>query len=132
MPEVQDWFLTAAERGNPATDIDRRREDGRAWTEGNRVEALVHGATYYPRLLAALRALRHGDLVGITDWRGDTDERLEGEGTELGKVLAELAGRGVQVRGLLWRSHPSHEYSEAEAIQLGHLVNDAGGEILLD
>jgi len=48
MPEIQDWFLTLAERGNPASKI------GRAWTEGNRVEALVHGATYYPRLLAAL------------------------------------------------------------------------------
>ena len=107
MPEVQNWFLTAAERGNRATELDRRRGDGRAWTEGNLVEPLVHGATYYPRLLAALRALRDGDLVGITDWRGDTDELLDGEGTELGRVLAELAGRGVQVRGLLWRSHPS-------------------------
>jgi phosphatidylserine/phosphatidylglycerophosphate/cardiolipin synthase-like enzyme len=133
MPEVQDWFLTALERGNRATDIDRRRGDDRAWTEGNRVEALVHGATYYPRLLAALRALRHGDLVGITDWRGDTDELLDGEGTELGKVLAELAGRGVQVRGLLWRSHPElAHFQEEENLHLGEVVNRAGGEILLD
>ena len=68
-PGTADWFLTQAERGNPTTQLDRRREDGRAWTEGNRVEALVHGAAYYPRLLAALRELRHGDLVGLTDWR---------------------------------------------------------------
>ena len=45
-----DWFLTADERGNLDTDIDRRRGDGRAWTEGNAVEALVHGATYFRRL----------------------------------------------------------------------------------
>ena len=133
MPEVQRWFLTAAERGNPATELDRRRGDGRAWTEGNLVEPLVHGATYYPRLLAALRALRDGDLVGITDWRGDTDELLDGEGTELGRVLAELAGRGVQVRGLLWRSHPSAAHFQEEQNQhLGEVVNEAGGEILLD
>jgi hypothetical protein len=81
MSEVQHWFLTVAERGNPATDIDRRRGDGRGWTEGNLVEPLVHGTSYYPRLLAALRELREGDMVGITDWRGDTDELLDGEGT---------------------------------------------------
>ena len=127
------WFLTPTERGNSATTIDRRRSDGRAWTEGNRVEPLVHGATYYPRLLAALRQLRDGDLVGISDWRGDTDELLDGEGTELGTVLAELAGRGVQVRGLLWRSHPSAtHFNEEQNRHLGEVVNQAGGEILLD
>jgi len=127
------WFLTPTERGNPATTIDARREDGAAWTEGNRVKALVHGAAYYPRLLAVLRALGPGDLVGLSDWRGDTDERLDGEGTELGKVLAELAGRGVQVRGLLWRSHPSQtHFNEEQNLHLGEVVNQAGGEILLD
>jgi phosphatidylserine/phosphatidylglycerophosphate/cardiolipin synthase-like enzyme len=133
MPEVQDWFLTTFERGNRATEIDRRRGDDRAWTEGNLVEALVHGATYYRRLLAVLRACREGDLAGLTDWRGDTDELLDGEGTELGKVLAELAGRGVQVRGLLWRSHPSMaHFNEEQNLHLGDVVNEAGGEILLD
>jgi hypothetical protein len=39
------WFLTTEERGNRDTDVDGRRGDGRAWTEGNAVEALVHGAT---------------------------------------------------------------------------------------
>ena len=32
---LDDWFLSAAERGNPATEIDRRHGDGTAWTEGN-------------------------------------------------------------------------------------------------
>jgi hypothetical protein len=32
MPEVHDWFLTPDERGNRATTIDRRRDDGKAWT----------------------------------------------------------------------------------------------------
>jgi phosphatidylserine/phosphatidylglycerophosphate/cardiolipin synthase-like enzyme len=130
---VEDWFLTAEERGNPATAVDRRRGDGRAWTEGNRVEALVHGATYHPRLLAATRLLREGDLLGLTDWRGDADQRLDGAGTELGAVLAGLARRGVQVRGLLWRSHPSRaHFSEEQNLHLGEVVNQAGGEVLLD
>src|SRR6266542_3209717 len=28
---LADWFLTAAERGNPATRLDARRGDGLAW-----------------------------------------------------------------------------------------------------
>ena len=41
------WFLTADERGNPGTVIDRRRGDDRAWTGGNMVSPLVHGAEYF-------------------------------------------------------------------------------------
>src|SRR4029453_1423796 len=116
---TDNWFLTAAERGNPATDIDRRRGAGTTRPAGNRREALgARGA---------------GALVGIAGGRGDPDELLDGEGTELGKVLAELAGRGVQVRGLLWRSHPElAHFQEGENLHLGEVVNEAGGEILLD
>jgi phosphatidylserine/phosphatidylglycerophosphate/cardiolipin synthase-like enzyme len=130
---IEDWFLGVEERGNPASRIDRRRGDGRAWTEGNRVEPLVHGATYYRRLLEALRDLQAGDQVSLADWRGDANQRLDGPGTELGVVLAALARREVQVRGLLWRSHPRQaHFSEAENLHLGAVVNEAGGEVLLD
>jgi phosphatidylserine/phosphatidylglycerophosphate/cardiolipin synthase-like enzyme len=133
-PAPARWFLGADERGNPHTGIDRERGDGQAWTDGNAVTALVHGTTYFSRLLDALRALRSGDLVLFTDWRGDADERLGGvEGTELGKVMAELLERGVDVRGLVWRSHPDEAHlSEEEAIHLAEAVNEAGGEVLLD
>jgi phosphatidylserine/phosphatidylglycerophosphate/cardiolipin synthase-like enzyme len=128
-----DWFLRVDERGNRATEIDRRRGDGQAWTEGNRAEALVHGASYFPRLLVALRSLEPGDLVALTDWRGDADELLDGPGTELGAVLAGLAERGVHVRGLLWRSHLRRtHFNEEQNLHLGEVVNRAGGEILLD
>ena len=40
---IEDWFLTQGERGNDATEIDRRRGDGTAWTHGNDVRVLVHG-----------------------------------------------------------------------------------------
>jgi phosphatidylserine/phosphatidylglycerophosphate/cardiolipin synthase-like enzyme len=130
---LTDWFLTARERGNAATSIDRRHADGVAWTEGNLVRPLVHGAVYFSRLHEALSATRSGDQVFFTDWRGDADELLAGPGTELGSVLADLARRGVLVRGLVWRSHPHQaKFSEQENMRLSEVVNEAGGEVLLD
>ncbi len=124
--ELERWFLDAGERGNSATRIH-------AWTQGNRVEALIHGRSYFPRLLRELRGLRPGDLVGLSDWRGDADQCLDGPGTELGEVLSDLARRGVRIRGLLWRSHPSRaHFNEEQNLHLGAKVNHAGGEILLD
>ena len=137
--DVALWFLTAEERGNPDTRIDADRDDGSAdggvaWTEGNRVRALVHGAEYFRCLVETWRGLERGDLVLLTDWRGDGDERLDGTpGSELATVLVDLVLRGVDVRGLVWRSHPHQAHlSEQEAIHLAELVNQAGGEILLD
>jgi phosphatidylserine/phosphatidylglycerophosphate/cardiolipin synthase-like enzyme len=133
-PVPAHWFLGVDERGNPHTGIDRERGDGRAWTEENAVTGLVHGATYFSRLLDTLGATRSGDFVLFTDWRGDADERLGGaEGTELGTILVDMLGRGVDVRGLVWRSHPDDVHlSEEQAIELTETVNEAGGEVLLD
>ena len=78
------WFLEASERGNESTYLDTRHLDGLAWTTGNRVRALVHGAEYFASLVAAVRAMRAGDLLLFTDWRGDPDQRLDEEGTEVG------------------------------------------------
>jgi phosphatidylserine/phosphatidylglycerophosphate/cardiolipin synthase-like enzyme len=130
---LDDWFLTGDERGNPATEIDRRRGDGRAWTEGNAVEVLIDGAEYFRRLYEVLCTLEEGDWVHFTDWEGDPDERLAGPGTEVGRVLADLARRGVHVRGLLWRSHPRQaHFSEQENTRLVREINESGGEVLLD
>src|SRR5437762_1279101 len=103
------WFLTAEERGNDSTGIDRRRGDGTAWTTGNVVTPLIHGSTYFNRLYQEIVSLGPGGLVWFADWRGDADERLVGPGSELGGVLVEAVGRGVDVRGLVWRSHPDEE-----------------------
>ena len=43
---IDDWFLTAAERGNPATGLDARR-GGIAWPAGNEVRPLIHGVAYF-------------------------------------------------------------------------------------
>ena len=129
---ITNWFLTPSERGNPWSEIDSRR-DGRAWTTGNSVTPLIHGRTYFKRLHEVICELEDGDWVHFTDWRGDADELLNGPGTEVGKVLAEAARRGVQVRGLIWRSHPTAmKFSEEENMELAKVVNEGGGEVLLD
>ena len=131
---LENWFLTSSERGNEFTRLDRRRADGLAWSTGNRVETLVHGAVYFRRLLEAIRGLGPGDHLYFTDWRGDPDQRLdEHPDSEIGAVLVAAAGRGVMVKGLLWRSHLDRlGFSAKENRHLGMLVNSAGGEVLLD
>ena len=131
-PANERWFLDANERGNPATSLDRRRNDDRAWTTGNHVEVLVHGRPYFRALYAALRATRPGDRVSFTDWRGDPDEQLVDE-QDLAHVLADLAGRGVTVRGLVWRSHSKLTGFHMEHhVELARTVNRDGGLIMLD
>jgi phosphatidylserine/phosphatidylglycerophosphate/cardiolipin synthase-like enzyme len=127
------WFLTPSERGNAATAIDLRRGDGSGWTEGNRVEVLVDGTDYFGRLNAALASLEPGDCVHFTDWQSDGDELLDGSDTEFGRVLAGVARRGAQVRGLLWRSHPRQaHFAEQSNATMAKMVDEAGGEIVLD
>jgi phosphatidylserine/phosphatidylglycerophosphate/cardiolipin synthase-like enzyme len=131
--QPDDWFLTTEERGNTSTDLDRRRSDGRAWTDDNHVQVLIHGAEYFPSLYETLGTLEKGDWVHFTDWEGDPDERLAGPGTEVGRVFADLARRGVHVRGLLWRSHPRQaHFSEQQNTKLVLEINESGGEVLLD
>lgn len=128
-----DWFLTTHERGNPATALDDRRSDGAAWSGGNEVTALVHGATYFARLLEVLQATEAGDLVMFTDWRGDPGQLLGDRGTEVAGVLRAAAERGVIVKGLLWRSHWDRlKYSAEQNRMLGEEVNRAGGECIRD
>lgn len=130
---ARDWFLTPGERGNRDTRIDDLKPRGIAFTEGNEIVPLIHGRTYFARLYEELCALEAGDWVYFTDWRGDPDERLTGEGTEISKVLCDLARAGVHVRGLVWRSHPSFaRFNEETNFHLAEDVNEAGGEILLD
>jgi phosphatidylserine/phosphatidylglycerophosphate/cardiolipin synthase-like enzyme len=131
---LESWFLTSSERGNDLTGLDRRRADGLAWSTGNRVETLVHGATYFARLLDAVLGLGASDRLYFTDWRGDHDQRLSDEpDSEVGAVLAAAAKRGVTVKGLLWRSHLDMlGFSAKENRQLGEQLNSAGAEVLLD
>ena len=107
MDAPHPWFLTGAERGNPASTLARDP----AWTEGNAVSPLIHGDPYFATLAEALGPLGPGDHVYLTDWRGDDDQRLNDDGPTLAGLLVNLARRGVEVRGLLWRSHPERSDS---------------------
>lgn len=129
------WFLSRAERGNLATDVHAGGAGSLSWSEGNLVRPLIHGATYFARLHEELTALHAGDRVWFTDWRGDADERLLADGPSIGDLLAGLARAGVEVRGLVWRSHGvrvSSPISGRSNEILGREINDAGGEVLLD
>ena len=130
---VREWFLSAAERGNSVTVLDRRHPSGSAFTVGNDVTALVHGKTYFAELLRCVEALTAGDLLMFTDWRGDPDQLLDGPGTEVSRVFSEAARRGVVVKGLVWRSHLDRfAFSEQENRHLGEEIEAAGGECLRD
>ena len=131
---VPDWFLSAGERRNPATRLDRRRPAGEAWSTGNAATPLVHGATYFAELLRCVAQLRRGDLLLFTDWRGDPDQLLSSDpDSSVSRCFCAAAGRGVDVRGLVWRSHfDKLGFSAAENRHLGEEIAQAGGEFLLD
>jgi phosphatidylserine/phosphatidylglycerophosphate/cardiolipin synthase-like enzyme len=129
---TEDWLLEADERGNRSTHIDEGKGSA-AWSTGNRIEALIHGSEYFDRLVGCVADLRAGDELFVTDWRGDDDELLSPDGPRVGELLTAAARRGVHVRGLLWRSHPQvFGFNQAEQGELARIVNEAGGEMLLD
>jgi phosphatidylserine/phosphatidylglycerophosphate/cardiolipin synthase-like enzyme len=97
------------------------------------VVPLVHGAEYFRRVVAVVGAAGAGDRVLFTDWRGDPDEMLTETGPTVGQLLSDAVGRGVQVRGLVWRSHSDlMKFSAQQNEGLGAEINRAGGEVLLD
>jgi phosphatidylserine/phosphatidylglycerophosphate/cardiolipin synthase-like enzyme len=123
---LQDWFLTAEERGNPDTQIP-------TWCPGNHVEPLIHGKAYFDRLVSEVEALQDGDHLFFTDWRGDPDQLMRDGGPTIAELFSAAAKRGVVVKGLVWRSHiDKMAYSEEENRHLGEDIQAAGGEVLLD
>lgn len=129
-----DWLLTKSERGNPRTRVDDAHDGEQAWSTGNLVRPLVHGATYFAELYERIEATVDGDLIFFTDWQGDADELLTGEpGSEVAEVLARADERGVDVRGLVWRSHQQAlGFTAEENRRLGRRLQKRGAEALLD
>src|SRR4051812_6693173 len=120
------WLLSAEERGNDATALP-------AWTTGNLARPLVHGATYFDRLVEEVEALEAGDQLFFTDWRGDPDEQLREGGPTVAELFSAAISRGVCVRGLVWRSHwDKLSFSKAENRALDVDIEHAGGEVILD
>ncbi|OBG90757.1 phospholipase [Mycobacterium sp. E136] len=126
MSVLAEWFLTAGERGNPSWELP-------AWSEGNRAEALIHGASYFDRLVTEVEKLGSGDHLFFADWRGDADERLREEGPTVAELFRAAADRGVLVKGLMWRSYPNRlQFNEEQNRHLAETIERAGGEVLLD
>ena len=96
------WLLTHAERGNPATDVDRRHPGGQAWSRGNLVRPLIDGRQYFRRLQAELADTDAGDQIYLAAWVGDQTERLRNRGPTIGAQLARVLGAGVSVNALFW------------------------------
>ncbi len=74
--------------------------------DGNRVEVLIDGEESLPAVEAAIR--RAKSHVHIANWHASADFRLTREpgAPTLRELLAETAGRGVEVRVLLWGGPP--------------------------
>lgn len=120
------WFLSAAGRGNPSSSLP-------AWSAANRVRPLVDGNAYFAALHDAVEAARAGDLVLLAAWSGDARQLVGPRGPTVAAVLSAAASRGVQVRGLVWRSPqdrlgvaPEHNRDLTTA------VVGAGAELFLD
>jgi phosphatidylserine/phosphatidylglycerophosphate/cardiolipin synthase-like enzyme len=128
-----DWLLTPKERGNSMTEIDSHRSEGAAWTEGNHVYFLIDGVSYFTRLAEVISSLEPHDEVRFVDWRGDGDERVSEDGTSVAALLAGACRKGVDVRGLLWRSHSDRfGFNSQQNRRIAVEVTEAGGEVLLD
>ena len=123
---LAEWFLTVGERGNPDWDLA-------AWREGNQAEALIHGASYFDRLVTEVEQLGPGDHLFFADWRGDADQRLREDGPTVAELFRAAAERGVLVKGLMWRSYPNMlQFNEEQNRHLAETIERAGGEVLLD
>ena len=133
-PDPARWLLTQRERGNPWTRADDGHAGGAAWSEGNEVRPLVHGATYFAELCERIDATRPGDLVLFTDWQGDADELLTDDPDDtVTNVLGRADERGVDVRGLVWRSHSNAMgFTSRENAALGRRLQQRGVEAILD
>lgn len=134
MDDERAWLLTTGERGNPLTRLDAQHPREQAWSRGNLVRPLIHGATYFADLHERLEATRDGDIVFFADWRGDADERLTDDPeSTISEVLGRADERGVDVRGLVWRSHwDGLSFSSKENRRLGEVLQERGAEVLLD
>ena len=131
---LTEWLLTKAERANPQTVLDDQHPGQQAWSVGNHVRPLIHGVTYFAELKERIEETRSGDLILFTDWRGDPDQQLDDDpGSTMVRLLGDADRRGVDVRGLIWRSHwDKLSFSGTENRQTGEQLQAEGAEALLD
>ncbi|GAB2776018.1 phospholipase D-like domain-containing protein [Nocardioides salsibiostraticola] len=129
-----DWLLRMGERGNPFTSLDDHHPGSDAWSQGNLVRPLVDGVAYFGELFERLQETKAGDLVYFTDWQGEADQQLTDDpASQVVEVLGDADERGVDVRGLVWRSHSeAFGFSHESNRLLGKRLQARGAEALLD
>ncbi|MGZ6998605.1 MAG: phospholipase D family protein [Acidimicrobiia bacterium] len=126
---LRRWFLSSADRGNPATAIDLSG----SWTTGNRATTLVDGEEYFARLRRVLSRAGAPDLILVTDWEGHRDQRLGPCGPRIDDALVAALRAGAELRMLLWRSHPRQAHlAEQDNAAFARELNHVGGDVLLD
>lgn len=107
--------------------------DNTAYSLGNTVRPLLHGMDYFAELARRIGELGEGDRFYFVDWRGDPDQYLNDDHETLLDVLSAALDRGVDVRGLLWRSHWRKFGFHAErAFRLARAIDERGGQCLRD
>ena len=136
-PDVTRWLLTSTERDNRHTRLDDAHPGETAWSTGNVVRPLVDGADYFAELHRVLEATTEGDLVLFAGWRIDGDQLLTDDpSSTIVAVLDRAANRGVQVRGLVWRSHSEQlDFSAEDNREVAEELadeDDEHAEVLLD
>jgi phosphatidylserine/phosphatidylglycerophosphate/cardiolipin synthase-like enzyme len=98
------------------------------------VRTIVHGRPYFEELHERICGLGPGDRLYFADWQGDPDQLLTDDPqATLNNTLVDAVRRGVEVRGLLWRSHWHRlGFSAHRHRQLGDEIGEAGGQCLRD
>ncbi|MGW0893855.1 phospholipase D family protein [Saccharopolyspora sp. NPDC002578] len=96
------WFLAAEERGNPATDLDRRNPAGTSWSAGNLAQPLIDGTECFRHLVAELDDVHAGDRIFLSAWMGVRGKPLDEAGHALGALLKRALDAGASVHALFW------------------------------
>lgn len=128
---MQNWFLRTAERGNPATGLDRA--DGTAWSSGNEVRAVIDGAELFARLRAELADVRRGDQIYFAAWTGTPQQRLGEDGPTIAEAFAGALTAGAHVHALFWCPYVDLQKDFVpENREFAAMLRALGGSAVLD
>ena len=101
-------------------------------TAGNLATPLLHGTTYFDRLVAEVEDLDEGDHLFFTDWRGDPDQLLRPDGTDRGAAVHRRVKRGDRARPGLALAHGPGLDEQGGERALDDEIEHSGGEVILD
>ena len=130
-----DWLLTKAERGNPSTRLDDSHPGDQAWSEGNLVRPLIHGATYFAELyerLEATRRRRPGALHRLAGRRRRAAHRRARAARSSRCSAAPTSAASTCAGWSGARTASALGFTSEENRRLGEQLQARGAEALLD